>query len=119
MDKTSFGFPFKIASDGKIMSKRGNENIRAKIMQILFTSPGERVMNPEFGCGLLDLVFEPNNDILAATTEFNIRNALQRWMGDEISVDYVNVESDEEKLQIEIIYVRKDNLEKVEMKVKL
>ena len=66
MDKTSFGFPFKIGVDGRVASVTGDDNIRGKIIQVLFTSPGERVNMPEFGCGLRDLVFDPNNEILDA-----------------------------------------------------
>lgn len=111
MDKTSFGFPFRIDGRGEISSITGDKNIKAKIEQILFTSHGERVNLPEFGCGLIDLVFDPNNDVLATTTEFKIRKDLERWMGDDILVESVDVSSQEEILLIEIIYIRKDTLE--------
>ncbi len=112
MDKTSFGFPFRIGGRGEISLITGDKNIKAKIEQILFTSAGERVNLPEFGCGLMNLVFDPNNDVLSATTEFNIRKSLERWMGDEIIVESVGVTSQEETLLIEIIYIRKDTLER-------
>ncbi len=118
MDKTSFGFPFKIIG-GKVSSITGDDNIKAKIAQILFTSPGERVNLPEFGCGLMNLVFDPNNDVLAATTEFNIRKALERWMRGEIIVESVNVSSQEETILIEIIYIRKDTLERDKVNLNL
>lgn len=118
MDKTSFGFPFEII-DGKVAYLTGDDNIKAKIEQILFTSPGERVNLPEFGCGLMNLVFDPNNDVLAATTEFNIRKALERWMRGEIIVESVNVSSQEETILIEIIYIRKDTLERDKVNLNL
>ncbi len=118
MDKRSFGFPFKII-DGRITSLTGDDNIKAKIEQILFTSPGERVNQPEFGCGLMNLVFDPNNDVLAATTEFNIRKSLERWMGDEIIIESVDVNSQEETILIEIIYIRKDTLERDKVNLNL
>lgn len=124
MDTTSFGFPFKINDFGQVDMLTGNDNIRAKIMQILLTSPGERVNLPEFGCGLRDLVFDPNNEILAATTEFTVTKALQCWLGDEIiveSVDVLNQESDpqipESELQIVVVYVRRDQLERGKVKI--
>ena len=46
---------------------RHDEHVRDLIEQLLFTSPGERVMRPDFGCGLLDLVFAPNSPELAST----------------------------------------------------
>ena len=117
MDKTSFGFPFKIDAMGMVASIAGDDNIRGKIIQVLFTSPGERVNVPEFGCGLRDLLFDPNNTILAATTEFTVRKSLERWLGNEIMVEVVDVKSEEEKLIISIVYIRKDRLEKQAMKI--
>jgi len=117
MDKTSFGFPFGIEADGRTASVSGDENIRAKIIQVLFTSPGERVYMPEFGCGLRDLVFDPNNSILAATTEFTVRQSLERWLGDDILVETVHVEDENESLLITIVYTRKDTLEKQAVKI--
>lgn len=117
MDKTSFSFPFRIDENGRVASLTGDDNIRGKIIQVLFTSPGERVNMPEFGCGLRDLVFDPNNPILAATTEFTVRKSLERWLGNEILVETVDVTSEEENLLITIVYVRKDRLEKQAMKI--
>ena len=92
-------------------------NLLAKIIQVLFTSPGERVNMPEFGCGLRDLVFDPNNTVLAATTEFTVRKSLERWLGDEILVETVDVMSEQENLFITIVYIRKDTLEKQAIKI--
>ena len=117
MDKTSFGFPFKIATDGDIASVTGDENIRAKIIQVLFTSPGERVNMPEFGCGLRDLLFDPNNAILAATTEFTVRKSLEHWLGNQILVEAVDVKSEEEILLITIVYMRRETLERQAIKI--
>lgn len=124
MDTTSFGFPFKINELGQVATLTGNENIRSKILQVLLTSPGERVNLPEFGCGLRDLIFDPNNEILAATTEFTVTKSLQRWLGDEIiveSVDVLNHEADpqipEAELQIVVVYVRRDQLERGKVKI--
>ena len=72
---------------------------------------------PEFGCGLRDLVFDPNNTVLAATTEYTVRKSLERWLGDEILVEAVDVESDQENLLITIVYIRKDTLEKQAVKI--
>lgn len=117
MDKTSFGFPFKINDDGRTASITGDDNIRAKIIQVLFTAPGERVNMPDFGCGLRELIFDSNNNILAATTEFTVRKAMERWLGDEILVENVDVKNEEENLYILLVYVRKDTLEKQAMRI--
>ena len=43
--------------------------------------PGERVNRPDFGCGLLQLVFAPNSVELAATLQALVQGALQQWLG--------------------------------------
>ena len=62
---------------------------------MLFTAPGERVNRPTFGSGLMQLVFAPNSDELAATTQFLVQGALQQWLGDLIVVEAVEVEADD------------------------
>ena len=86
-------FPFD--SMAAAVRRRPDEadHIRDLIAQVLFTSPGERVMRPDFGSGLLQLVFAPNSDVLAATTQMLVQSALQRWLGDRILVEAVSVES--------------------------
>jgi phage baseplate assembly protein W len=86
-------------------------------LQVLLTSPGERVNLPEFGCGLRDLVFDPNNDILAATTEFTVHRALQRWLAEDIIVQGVDVSNEEGELTIEVAFVRRDQLESDKIKI--
>lgn len=124
MDTTSFGFPFKVNDLAQTATSSDDENIRAKIVQVVLTSPGERVNLPEFGCGLRDLAFDPNNEILAATTEFAITKALQQWLSDAIivdSVDVLNSEADpripEGELQIEVVYLRRDRLVPAKLKI--
>lgn len=111
METTGLAFPFTIDNLGRAATQTGDENIRARIIQILLTAPGERVNLPEFGCGLRELVFDPNNDILAATTEFAISRALVRWLGDEILVEGVEVGHDDGRLEVEVVYLRRDRLE--------
>jgi len=117
MDVTSVAFPFRIDELGKIATQTGDANVRARIVQILLTAPGERVDLPDFGCGLRDLVFDPNNEVLAATMEFTIGKALQRWMPDDIFVSDVNVDSVDDQLTVEVAYVRKDRLEPAKVKI--
>lgn len=114
---TGFGFPFRINELGKTGTLSGDDDIRARILQVLLTAPGERVNLPEFGCGLRDLVFDPNNDILAATTEFTVRKALESWLADAIIVERVDVSSVEETLQIEVAFIRRDQLQRSAIKI--
>jgi phage baseplate assembly protein W len=117
MDSTGFAFPFKISALGQIATLSGDAKIRAKIAQVVLTAPGERVNLPNFGCGLRDLVFDPNNDILAATTEFAITRALQQWIGDEILVEQVDVSASDGDLVVDVVYVRRDQLERGKVKL--
>ncbi|MBL7189109.1 MAG: GPW/gp25 family protein [Phycisphaerae bacterium] len=115
--RKSLGFPFRINELGQTNTLTGDDTIRAKIAQVLLTSPGERVNLPEFGCGLRDLVFDPNNDILAATTEFTVSKALQRWLGDDIIVESVDVSHQDATLQVEVVYIRRDQLNRGKVKI--
>ena len=107
---TTFGFPFAVTSAGRISASGGDDVIRGKVLQVLFTAPGERVHVPDFGCGLFNLVFEPNDAILAATMEFTVSQALSRWLEDDIVVDGVNVEAAEETVTIQVAYTKRQDL---------
>ncbi len=113
----TFGFPFTINEAGRINATGGDDTIRGKIIQVLFTAPGERVNLPEFGCGLFNLVFEVNDNILASAMEFTVGQALTRWLRDDIALDGVNVESAGERITIEIAYTRKQDLEKQAVRI--
>ena len=107
---TTFGFPFAVDEAGRIGASGGDAAIRGKIIQVLFTAPGERVNLPEFGCGLFNLVFEPNSEILAAAMEFTVGQALTRWLGDDLMVDNVSVEAAEATITVEVAYTRRQDL---------
>ncbi len=113
----AFGFPFAVAPSGGVTVTEGDESIRGKILQVLFTAPGERVNRPDFGCGLFNLVFEPNDSILAAAMEFTVGQALTRWLGDDIIVDGVDIESAAELVTIEMAWVNRDDLSAHAMRV--
>lgn len=81
------------------------DHIRDMIEQVLFTSPGERVNRPDFGSGLMQLVFAPNSEDLATATQFLVQGALQQWLGDLILVEKVEVESHDSELRVLIQYV--------------
>ena len=115
---TTFGFPFAVNETGRINATGGDEAIRGKIIQVLFTAPGERVNRPEFGCGLFNLVFEPNHAILAAAMEFTIGQALARWLGDDILVDGINVDSAEATVTVEIAYTKRKDFSKQAVRIR-
>lgn len=117
MDATGPAFPFTIDNLGRVATQTGDANLRARIIQVLLTSPGERVNQPEFGCGLRELLFDPNNEILAATTEFAVSRALVRWLGDEILVEEVGITHDDNRLAVEVVFIRRDRLETGRVKI--
>lgn len=109
-ERINFPFPFAVGANNRINASGGDEAIRGKIIQVLFTAPGERVNLPEFGCGLFNLVFEANNFVLAASMQFTIGQALTRWLRDEILVNGVDVTADEERVFAEISYTKRADL---------
>lgn len=102
---TQIDFPFRIDRQGRSAVTEQSDHIRDLIEQVLFTSPGERVNRPDFGAGLLQLVFAPNSEEIQATTQFLVQGNLQRWLGELIEVEAVEVKSREEKLEVVVQYV--------------
>ncbi len=98
-------YPFHASSLGRTALATDEQHIRNMIEQVLFTSPGERVMRPTFGSGLLQLVFAPNSPELAAATQMLVQGALQQWLGDVILVEGVQVESEDASLRVSVQYV--------------
>jgi hypothetical protein len=108
MTQLYFDYPFQIDGRGRAALTGTDDHVRDMIYQVLFTSPGERVNRPDFGCGLLQLVFMPNSDALATATQFMVQGALQRWLDDVIQVESVRVDNDEERLVVEVTYIRRE-----------
>lgn len=98
-------FPYRFDSRGRTADPGLDGHVRDMIELLIFTSPGERVNRPEFGSGLLQLVFAPNSPELAATVQFTLQAALQRWLGDVIEVRDLEVRSDDSTVTVEITYL--------------
>ncbi|MFI0408211.1 GPW/gp25 family protein [Actinomadura sp. 3N508] len=99
------GFPYRFDATGRTATADDDAHLRDLIAQVLFTAPGERVMRPDFGSGLLALTFEPNSPELAATTQFLVEGALQQWLGHLIAVDSVEVSGSDGVLRVLVQYV--------------
>lgn len=87
---------------GKTAESTQDEHIKSMIEQVLFTNPGERVNRPDFGCGLLHQVFEPNSNEMAAATQYLVQGSLNQWLGDLIEVNDVEVISEDASLQVRV-----------------
>lgn len=97
--------PYHINGAGRTAEAAYEQHIRDLVEQVLFTSPGERVNRPTFGCGLMQLIFAPNSNDLGAATQLLIQGALQQWLGDLIVVETVEVETEDANLRVSVRYV--------------
>lgn len=100
-------YPFSFDDRGRTAATDDADHIRDLIEQVLFTIPGERVNRPDFGSGVMQLVFAPNSDELAAATQLLIQSALQQWLGDWIVVERVAVAHDDATLRIAVDYINR------------
>ena len=105
-------YPFHLNVRGRTADADQEDHIRDLIEQVLFTSPGERVNRPDFGSGLMQLVFAPNSDELATATQFLVQGALQQWLGELIQVETAQVESEEATLRVTFQYMIRRNQER-------
>lgn len=103
---TQWRHPFGLDSRGRTASADMDRHLRDLIEQVLFTSPGERVRRPDFGCGLNTLLFGPNGPEIVAATRQTTQGALQRFLADLVRVDDVLVEHHDGRLEITVRYTR-------------
>lgn len=101
----NIAFPFHLDSRGRTASATDEEHIRQMLEHLLFTSPGERINRPDFGTGLMQLVFAPNSPEIASATQFLVQGALQQYLGEYIQVESVEVRNREATLEIAIQYL--------------
>jgi uncharacterized protein len=84
-----WNFPVGLDDDGQVeLTPDGEEGVRQSIWMILGTSRGERVMRPDFGCGIHDMVFGVNNAATAGAVGSAVREALAVW---EPRIDVLDV----------------------------
>lgn len=96
MDEPAFlgkglAFPVSPSPLGDLSTADGAEKVRQGIWLILATAPGERVMRPDFGCAISDLVFQPNTPATRGLAAVKVQEALTRW---EPRIDLLNVTVD-------------------------
>jgi phage baseplate assembly protein W len=96
--------PLSFDGRGRTADTPADQHLRDLIEQVLLTAPGERVMRPTFGSGLLQLAFAPESDQLAATLQMLVQGALQSWLGDLIEVADVGITQDDGTLTVSVAY---------------
>lgn len=84
-----WAFPVK-EKQGQIVLSRLEDSVRESILLIVGTAKGERTMHPDFGCGIHELVFAPNDTTTAAQISFEVREALIDW---EPRIEVMDVET--------------------------
>lgn len=72
-------FPIRVNGRGGLSYASGEQSIAEGIWIVLSTPPNSRIMEPEFGCGIHDYVFAPNNPNTVATVTKEVQSALARW----------------------------------------
>jgi phage baseplate assembly protein W len=92
--RTDFAFPFRIdAASGQAAQASYQDHVDQMIRQILLTDPGERVCLPTFGAGLRRLLFAPLTAQLQASATMIITQSLNAWLGNQITVQNVTVQT--------------------------
>ncbi|MEV7731563.1 GPW/gp25 family protein [Streptomyces sp. NPDC088921] len=88
-------FPLRLDRTGRTAGADPDGHVRDLIELVLLTEPGERVMRPDFGCGLRALVFTPLADVLLTATQALAEAQLRNWLDDVVAVDKVDVRPDD------------------------
>ncbi|PTL79524.1 GPW/gp25 family protein [Vitiosangium sp. GDMCC 1.1324] len=106
VNRVDVAFPYAVDVRGQTATAASYDaHVRHLIEQVLFTSPGERVNHPDFGSGLLQLVFAPASDELLASTRLLLQSNLQRWLADVITVEALDVTLQESTVSVVLRYV--------------
>ena len=101
-------FPLRVDGTGRTASADPDQHVRELIEAVLLTDPGERVMRPDFGCGLRAMLFAPLDDVLAIATQALVRAQLTHWLDDVVSIDAVQaVAENDGSLSVTVAYRRR------------
>ncbi len=88
---------------GRLRYADDDQSVREVIRNILLTGPGERLMRPAFGAGLLDFIHRPNNETTRTLLANLVRKAIEQWET-RVKVDEVKVLADPQSLtQVQIV----------------
>lgn len=96
------GWGFPVGPDpvrGSLRYRSGAEKVRESLLLILATDPGERLMRPDFGCGLRRFLFAPNTLTTRAAIEREVRRAIERWEP-RVAVDEIAVTPGDDPAQL-------------------
>jgi len=111
----AIAFPYRFDAHGRTADTTGEQRIRELLEQILFTAPGERVHRADFGSGLLRILFAGNSPETAHATQAIVHGAVQQWLGDQILVEAIEVESVDNLMTVKLSYRVKKSGERRQM----
>ena len=98
-------FPFRVGGDGRMTAVNTlDEHVRDEIVQLILTNPGERPFLVEFGGGVRRLVFEAADEATAAMAKAGITQAINRWLGHRVTLEYVDVKIENSSIWVDIRY---------------
>src|SRR6478752_7185073 len=86
-------FPMRVDQSGSLAFTQGTADIDGSLRMVLMTAPGERLMRPQFGCRIWDLLFEPINANTLGLMAEAVRDAVSQWEP-RVTLEDVNVEPD-------------------------
>ena len=101
---TTMGFPFTFANTGRSRVPDEVECLNELVEMLLFTIPGERVMRPDLGTPVTELLFEGMNDALDAALQVAIHGALTQHLAGILDVREVEVNSSDSTIEISVVY---------------
>jgi uncharacterized protein len=96
--------PLQFDGRGRTEETPTSQHLQDLIEAVVLTAPGERVMRPTFGSGLLQLAFAPNSDQLGATVQMLVQGGLQSMLGNLIGVTSVTIEQEDGAMTVSVSY---------------
>jgi len=101
---TTMGFPFTFANTGRTRTPDPDTWLTELVEMLLYTIPGERVMRPDLGTPVTELLFEGMNDALDAALQAAIHGALTQHLAGIVDVRAVEVNSEDTTIEVSIVY---------------
>jgi phage baseplate assembly protein W len=98
-------FPFRAGSNGRMAAVGTlDEHVRDELVQLILTNQGERPFLVEFGGGVRRLVFEAADGATAAMAKAQITQAITRWLGHRVELEYIDVSVEDAAITVDIRY---------------
>lgn len=105
--------PIQITNTAFSQTFQTSEQVKSNIKNLLLTKRGERILQPEFGSGLQELLFEPNVDDFEGRIEDTINESLEQWLpyvtAEEIVVDSSDTLRDNNRINVSVKFRIGDN----------